>query len=166
MNVSANSQITGIYVTIVGMFLSWSDFFLVISRLQHQDKPRPDSSWVLGWRVRGASPNCVCLPMVTYSIGGPPQTHPDQSQLHRHQYKHCAPLELPRTVDERGREATKCIHGTSAISSKNTFNDPKGLLPSSQFTCNKRPPVHVTCRANKANNFAKDIREGKQDATK
>ena len=36
--------------------------------------------------MRGASPNYVRLLMVTYSIGGPPHTHPDQSQLHKHQY--------------------------------------------------------------------------------
>ena len=99
----------------------------MFARLQHHDEPRPDLSRVLKWRVRGASPNCVRLPMVTYSIGGPPQTSPDPSQSHKHQSTHWASSELPRNVVERDREAAKCIHGTS----KNIFRKhtqwPKGI---------------------------------------
>ena len=105
----------------------------VFARLPHHNKPRPDLSRVLKWWVIWVSPNCVRLLMVTYSIGGHPQTPPDQSQLHRYQSPRWAVSELPQTVVERGREATKCIHRTSAASSENTYNDPKELLSSSQY---------------------------------
>ena len=102
----------------------------------HHDKPRPDSAQVLEWRVRGAYPNCVHLLMVTYSVGGPPQTHPDQSQSHKHQYTRWVLLELPRNVVERGQEGAKCIH-RHIFNISTIFNNiseyPNALLLNSQY---------------------------------
>ena len=76
-----------------------------VARIDRHDKSGTDSSPVLQWRVRGAYLNCVRLPMATYSIGGTPRTTPDQSQLHSHQFKCWASLELPLTVVKRLQSA-------------------------------------------------------------
>ena len=134
-------------------------WFWVFARLPHHDEPRSHLSRELKWRVRGAHPNCVRLLMVIYSIGDLhklPQTNHNSTNINPHTGRHQNCHVLLSREFERLQSAFTEHHQhlpkTHIMTQRNCFPAPN--------TINKRPPVHITCRAN---NFT-NIREGKQDA--